>query len=399
MFSRPIVFRCARTIRSAMKAAIAAVSLPPCSMSWSAAVRIFSRGFAGLVAAVPFGDPGIQVPAVVVEPRRLGDGADVGQVLLLELAEADDDVGDLDAGVVDVVLDLDRPPLEAQQPPEGVAGRGIPQVPDVGRLVRIDRRVLDDGLLVRTLSRASAFRRKTQPRLRPVRPIEEEIQVAVRRGFDARDPFERPEGAGQLLGDGAGRLAQPAGEGERDRDGDVAERAARRRFERHFGDCRIVGGQAVETADGLGHAGANELMDGQNHKLFRDTIFGRFLIQFNPASGARVIMRRVDVLEQRSVVVRRERLRPQLVYAEIREEAGDRQLAALEARPGRGRRTRRRYTAQSGSRPRADRGTTASISWPVPLSVTRRWSSAAVTNGRSQARTSTRSWDASSSAV
>ena len=66
--------------------------------------------------------------------------------LLLELAEADDDVGDLHAGVVDVVLDLDRPSLEAEQPAEGVAERGVAQVADVRRLVRIDRRVLDDGL-------------------------------------------------------------------------------------------------------------------------------------------------------------------------------------------------------------------------------------------------------------
>ena len=43
MFIRPIVCRWQRTIRSAMKAARSAVSLPPCSMAWSAAVRIFSR--------------------------------------------------------------------------------------------------------------------------------------------------------------------------------------------------------------------------------------------------------------------------------------------------------------------------------------------------------------------
>ena len=51
--------------------------------------------------------------------------------------------------------------------------------------------------------------------------------------------------------------------------GDVAERAARRRFERHVGDDRIVGGQAVQAPDGLGHAGANELMDRKNHRRVR----------------------------------------------------------------------------------------------------------------------------------
>ena len=65
---------------------------------------------------------------------------------MLELPEPDDDVGDLHAGVVDVVLDFDLASLEAQQPAEGVAEGGVAQVPDVRRLVRIDRRVLDDGL-------------------------------------------------------------------------------------------------------------------------------------------------------------------------------------------------------------------------------------------------------------
>ena len=71
-----------------------------------------------LVLLVPVGDPGVQVPAVVVEPRGRGDRADLGEGLVLELAEADYDVGDLDAGVVDVVLDLDLPAVEPQQPSE-----------------------------------------------------------------------------------------------------------------------------------------------------------------------------------------------------------------------------------------------------------------------------------------
>ena len=68
---------------------------------------------------------------------------------MLELAEADDDVGDLDAGVVDVVLHFDRRAAEAQDAHERVAERGVPQVADVRRLVRVDRRVLDDRLVRR----------------------------------------------------------------------------------------------------------------------------------------------------------------------------------------------------------------------------------------------------------
>ena len=55
---------------------------------------------------------------------------------VLELPEADRDVRDLHAGVVDVVLDLDLAAEEAQQPAERVAERGVAQVADVRRLVR-----------------------------------------------------------------------------------------------------------------------------------------------------------------------------------------------------------------------------------------------------------------------
>ena len=96
------------------------------------------------------------------------------------------------------------------------------------------------------------------------------------------------------------------------------------------------GGQAVEAADGLGDAGADEVMDGQNHsKLFRDTIFGRFLIQFNPAPGAFVIMRRVDVLEQRPVVVRRQRVRSEHADPDVLEQPGDLQRRRVRCAPAR----------------------------------------------------------------
>ena len=113
-----------------------------------------------LVAVVPLGDARVEVPAVVVEPRGVGDAPDVVERLVLELAEADDDVGDLDAGVVDVVLHFDRRAAEAQHPHQRVAERGIPQVADVRGLVRVDRRVLDDGLLRRGRAPASTSPRE-----------------------------------------------------------------------------------------------------------------------------------------------------------------------------------------------------------------------------------------------
>ena len=63
---------------------------------------------------------------------------DVRLALVLQFAEADDDVGDLHAGVVDVVLHVDRIAAEAQQADEGVAENGVAQVADVRGLVGID---------------------------------------------------------------------------------------------------------------------------------------------------------------------------------------------------------------------------------------------------------------------
>ena len=64
-----------------------------------------------------------------------------------------------------------------------------------------------------------------------LRPLEEEVQVAVGRGRDLPDAFERAEGGGDLLRDGARRLAQPARELERDGRAEVAEIAVRRILE------------------------------------------------------------------------------------------------------------------------------------------------------------------------
>ena len=94
------------------------------------------------------------------------------------------------------------------------------------------------------------------------------------------------------------------------------------------------GGRPYRRPTVSASAGANELMDGQNHsKLFRDTIFGRFLIHFNPAPGAFVIMRRVDVLEQR-IPRRTARSPPVPSYAgpQVVEQSGDLQVTALDPR-------------------------------------------------------------------
>ena len=84
--------------------------------------RVLARLQALLVALVPLRDARVEVPAVVIEARRGGD--ERGNVLLrflLQLNEADHDIGDLNAGVVNVVLDIDGVTGGTQQAHEGVA--------------------------------------------------------------------------------------------------------------------------------------------------------------------------------------------------------------------------------------------------------------------------------------
>ena len=108
--------------------------------------RLQSKREAGLVLPVPLSDLRVEIPAVVVKAGRVCDGLDVRERLAFDRAEADNDIRDLHTGVVDVVLDFDRSAAEAQNAHERIAEGGIAEVPDVRRLVRIDRGVLDDGL-------------------------------------------------------------------------------------------------------------------------------------------------------------------------------------------------------------------------------------------------------------
>jgi hypothetical protein len=58
--------------------------------------------------------------------------------------ESYDDIRDLHSGVVDVVLDIYLPASESQQTHEGVSQDCIAEVANVGSLVGIDARVLDE---------------------------------------------------------------------------------------------------------------------------------------------------------------------------------------------------------------------------------------------------------------
>jgi hypothetical protein len=169
------------------------------------------------------------------------------QVFVLELAEADDNIRDLHAGIVDVVLHLDRDVPESEQPHQRVAERGIPEVTDVGGLVRIDGSVLDDCFAGGRRPCRLVGRRK----LGSQKPgtIQEEIDVTVRCRHDARDPVWQVHRTGDLLGDDPRRSTEPPRKLEGQRQRQITHGPVGRRFDGHIGERRFV--EAVKAPNGF----------------------------------------------------------------------------------------------------------------------------------------------------
>ena len=207
---------------------------------------------------VPLGDARVQIPAVIVEPRALGDLADAGEVASFELAKPDDDVGDLHAEVVDVVLDLDWRAAKLQRARQRVAERGVAEMADVRRLVRIDRGVLDDCFFRRRRLRLQLGAYALE---KECGTVQIEIQVAIRRGDDARDAGDRAEARRQLLRDRARRFPERTRELKRDRDGEIAERTSRWNLDRKSRDVC----DAVLRADRTGNRIVHSSLNAQNH--------------------------------------------------------------------------------------------------------------------------------------
>ncbi len=148
------------------------MSLPPAS------IGVQHLGLQRLVLGtrrVELAHARVQVPAVVVELAR--DALHVGERLLLEVQEAHHHVGHLDAGVVDVVLDAHVEAAVAQQPHERVAEAGVAQVADVGGLVRVDARVLDDDV-PRTRCRRGRLGERAVQDGREAAAVQEQVDVA-----------------------------------------------------------------------------------------------------------------------------------------------------------------------------------------------------------------------------
>lgn len=116
-------------------------------------------------------------------------------------------IGHLIAKIVDVVADLDGVAEPAKQARQGVADAGVAQVADVGRLIRVDGRVLDQHFDERSI------RRRCPPfGGRPLLPVEEDVQVPRRCDLGSRDQGVVRQPGRERLGDLQRWAAQDTGQ-------------------------------------------------------------------------------------------------------------------------------------------------------------------------------------------
>ena len=186
--------------------------------------RFEGRGAVGQalsVLLVPAGHRGVQVPREVVEPfaavvqRLLGIAAqDFFEALTPNLPEPDDQVGNLDSGVVDIVLRLDPPAEPLEKPDQGIAEDGVAEMADVRGFIGVDVGVFDDDLALVGRWRGRCAR---QLGAQKCVAIEESVEVTGPRDLDAFDPASGHKRRGDRGGDVARRPFQYPGEFETDR--------------------------------------------------------------------------------------------------------------------------------------------------------------------------------------
>ena len=121
------------------------------------------------------------------------------------MQKSDHHIGDLHAGVVDVVLHVDFLPGSAQQAHERVAENGVAQVSDVRGLVGIDAGVLDQNLARGDCRRSASDRRQGRP---PQARVDPRVDVSGAGDFQLLEAFDRTNAGDDLFGNLARRLAQ-----------------------------------------------------------------------------------------------------------------------------------------------------------------------------------------------
>ena len=180
---------------------------------------IGAPGFGFGVLAVIRGGAGIEIPAEVIEARvGIGDEcAHIGGRFLFKIVKAYDDVGYLDAGVIDVVLHFDLAAAVAEHADESVAQDGVTQVADVGGFVGVDVGVFDDDFATRRRGRFPAL--LSQKLFGIFGAVETDIDISVARDLKRGYAGHVGKAAGEFFGNLLGRTLELARELERHRNG------------------------------------------------------------------------------------------------------------------------------------------------------------------------------------
>ena len=143
------------------------------------------------------------------------------------MQKADNDVGNLDAGVVDVVLHVDFAAGGAEQADKRVAEDCVAKMADVRGLVGIDGGMFDKGMSPLSGRRTPGRNDK----LNSLGAVEIRVDVAGAGDFEFGEARERAEGGNDFLSDDLRRLAEFARQLESDGRGDLAEMQIGRRLQ------------------------------------------------------------------------------------------------------------------------------------------------------------------------
>jgi hypothetical protein len=162
--------------------------------------------------------------------------------------ESDDHISDLNTGVVDVVLNIDFPAGEAQQPDESIAQYGIPQMSDVSCFVRIDAGMLNQYFAAEGGAGRRLAGSKSGGRFGA---IYEDVNVPGSGSFELLNASNRADSGNDLVGNLAWSLAQFAGKFESNREGIFSKLDLRRLLNDDIGNFELKTA-AQEVAYSLG---------------------------------------------------------------------------------------------------------------------------------------------------
>ena len=192
--------------------------------------RLSAKVVFRIVGLVKRRDSRVDIPAVVIEFHGgVGnDPADIVESFLLNMLEAHNHVGDLNPGIVDVILHFDFAPRRLENSNKCVSYRGISKMANVGRFIGVDVRVFDNNLArVRGKSTKAATAYGSGP-------VQENVDISCARHLHPFDTVDLSGPRDQFLGNHPRGLLDLPRQFERDRSREFAKLNFRSLIENHF---------------------------------------------------------------------------------------------------------------------------------------------------------------------